>query len=144
MRRIQFVGDHFTNDDPDMEHGVVVLRVLLNALYKINCDWLRRHPNTPSLMRSGVRYMREPRGVEEWQDIPETLRRGTGDCEDLACFLAAELTVRHGIRARPDFTLREITNPDGVITKMFHIFTRLPNGKRIDPSKLLGMGRNDG
>lgn len=143
MRRIQFVGDHFA-PGVDIEHGMVVLRVLLNALYEIDCDQLERDPSLPSLFKAGVRYKREARGVEEWQDVSETVRRGHGDCEDLACYLAAEITVRHGIAARPDFTLREIVKPDGEVTKMFHIFTRLPNGVRIDPSRLLGMGANDG
>lgn len=145
MLRIQFVGDHFTPDG-DFEHGLVVLRTLLNALYQIDCDQWARNPQWPGLMDSGVRYMREPPGVEEWQDVAETLRRGTGDCEDLACMYAAELTVRHGIAARPDFTLREIPRGDGSgsVTNMFHIFVRLPGGRRIDPSRILGMGVNDG
>lgn len=144
MKRIQFVGDHFA-PGVDIEHGMVVLRVLLNALYEIDCDQWERNPEFPGLWQSGVRYQREPTGVEEWQDVAETLRRGHGDCEDLACFLASELTVRRGIEARPDFTLREIRKPNGDLSKMFHIFTRIVGtGERIDPSKLLGMGVNDG
>lgn len=143
MRNIQFVGDHFVPNE-DFEHGLVVLRTLLNALYTINCDLWERHPEWPGLLDSGVYYKREPKGVEEWQDVAETLRRGYGDCEDLACMLAAEITVRNGIEARPDFTLREIRQQNGDLTKMFHIFVRLPGGRRIDPSKMLGMGRNDG
>lgn len=143
MRRIQFVGDHFTPDG-DFEHGLVVLRVLLGALYEIDCDQWARNPQWPGLFESGVRYKREPRGVEEWQDVAETLRRGHGDCEDLACMLASQITVREGVRAVPDFTLREIPDMNGDITRMFHIFVRLPGGRRIDPSRHLGMGRNDG
>ena len=143
MRRIQFVGDHFA-PGVDIEHGMLVLRVLLNALYEIDCDQWERNPQYPGLFDSGVRYKREPRGVEEWQDVAETLRRRHGDCEDLACMLASEITVRKGIDARPDFTLREIVREDGSVTKMFHIFVRMPNGSRIDPSKILGMGVNDG
>jgi len=144
MRRIQFVGDHFA-PGVDIEHGMVVLRVLLNALFEIDCDQWQRCPEYPGLFISGVRYQREPKGVEEWQDVAETLRRGHGDCEDLACMYASELVVRHGIDARPDFTMREIRNPStGDLSKMFHIFVRLPGGERVDPSKILGMGRNDG
>lgn len=143
MRLIQFVGDHFTPDG-DFEHGMVVLRTLLHALYVIDCDQWSRHPEWPGLLESGVYYKREPPGVEEWQDVAETLRRGYGDCEDLACMMAAEITVRHGIKAVPDFTLREIPRTDGATSNMFHIFVRLPGGRRIDPSRLLGMGVNDG
>lgn len=143
MRNIQFVGDHFVAGE-DFEHGLVVLRNCLHCLYLNDVDLWQRHPEWPGLMESGVRYKREPRGVEEWQDVAETLRRGHGDCEDLACMYAAEITVRHGVEAHPDFTLRNIAQRNGDITKMFHIFVRLPGGGRIDPSLMLGMGRNDG
>jgi len=143
MRNIQFVGDHFVNGE-DFEHGMVVLRACLHALYLIDVDQWKRHPEWPGILDGYVKYLREPPGVEEWQDVAETFRRGSGDCEDLACALAAEITVRYGVKAHPDFTLREIPQPNGDITRMFHIFVRLPGGKRIDPSRLLGMGKNDG
>jgi hypothetical protein len=143
MRNIQFVGHHF-GPGINIEHGMVVLRVLLNALYEIDCDQWRRNPQYPGLGESGVVYKREPKNTEEWQDVTETLERGYGDCEDLACMLASEITVRHDIDARPDFTLREMPREGQSPSLLFHIFVRLPNGKRIDPSRLLGMGRNDG
>lgn len=138
MRRIEFVGDHFIeNGDP--AHGMVVLRVLLNALAAINCDILQRDPTIPRLYESGVRYRPEDPGREEWQDVAETLRRGFGDCEDLACWLVAERRVRDGIQATPDFTLRNVEVAPGHMTKVFHIFVRLPGGSREDPSRELGM-----
>ena len=49
---------------------------------------------------------------------------GFGDCEDLACWLAAELDVRYGIAARPDFTKQTLA--DGRV--LYHIIVRLPDG----------------
>lgn len=144
MRRIEFVGPHFTPGD-DGEHGMLVLRTLLNALVVINEDWMRRIPNFPSLYESGIRYKREKPGREEWQDCVETYERGHGDCEDLVCYRVAELRVRHGItEARPDFTLREFWDENaGRYVKVFHIIVRLPGGGREDPSRRLGMGSNE-
>lgn len=138
LRNIQFVGDHFVKGG-DPAHGMVVLRILLNALAAINCDILKRDPTIPLLYESGVVYQREAPGVEEWQDIVETLRRGFGDCEDLACWRVAELREREGVQATPDFTLRNVEVSPGEFTKVFHIFVRLPGGLREDPSRMLGM-----
>lgn len=138
MRRIEFVGSHFAPGF-DVEHGMVVLRECLRALTNINEDMMRRL-DLPLLYESGVRYQREPHGVEEWQDALETVRRGHGDCEDLASYRAAELRVRYGIPAIADFTLREVPQEDGSVTRVFHIIVRGPGGYREDPSRLLGMG----
>ncbi|NIP95456.1 MAG: hypothetical protein GWO24_19240 [Akkermansiaceae bacterium] len=81
-------------------------------------------------MESGVRYRRDPAGQEPWRTIPEILERKGGDCEDLACWYAAELRMR-GIRAHAVPQTR-----DG---NMWHIVVRLPDGRIVDPSKALGM-----
>jgi hypothetical protein len=78
--------------------------------------------------------MREPPGREDWQDIPETIRRGDGDCEDLACWRAAELNVKQGIRAFPTFRWR--VRGTGTL---YHILVQYPNGQIEDPSRMLGM-----
>lgn len=70
------------------------LEVLLHCLTHIDVLYLRRHPETPRLYDSHVRYMEEPPGQEEWQDVPTCLRMGDADCEDMACWRAAELQVR--------------------------------------------------
>lgn len=84
----------------------------------------------PPLYRSGVRY-RQERGTEDWNTAPVVLKRGYGDCEDLAAWRAAELRVMgipaHGIVKR--------TGP-----KMFHALVLWPDGRVEDPSKILGMG----
>ncbi len=56
------------------------------------------------------------------------------NCEDLACWRAAELRVR-GIRARAFFTRDR--RSDG--TTLYHIMVKLPDGRIEDPSRQLGM-----
>lgn len=110
------------------------LAVLLGALFEIDCAWLRSHPKAPGIYESGVRYQREPEGQEHWQDIRRTLELGHGDCEDLACWRAAELVVRHGIDARPLYKWKK--TPRG--GTLYHIVVATPHGIE-DPSKRLGM-----
>ena len=108
------------------------LLALLDALTRVDVAQLERHPNTPPLYRSGVRYERE--GGEVFSDILTTLRRGWGDCEDLACWRVAELRRAGETRARPHVTLgQEAGHP------LFHIRVRRGNGAIEDPSALLGM-----
>jgi hypothetical protein len=66
----------------------------LRLLVAQDVEYLRRHPGTPDLYRSGVRYQMEPLGREEWLTIPDVLARGVGDCEDLAAWRAAELRAK--------------------------------------------------
>ncbi len=112
------------------------LRVMLHALFLIDCEWLRRHPETPWLYESGVRYSNEPPGREDWQDWPSTLMRRNADCEDLANLRASELFVRQGIEAVPTFIWKR--RPSG--TNLYHIQVTYPNGTVEDPSRKLGMG----
>ena len=126
------------------------MQILLDALTEVHVDHLRAYPKTPSLYDSGVVYEREPPGREDWQDIHTTLRRGGGDCEDLATWRAAELLVR-GIPAKafgkPRPMLIPASCPEGALTcqdepqmgTLWHILVRLPNGKVEDPSRNLGM-----
>jgi hypothetical protein len=111
------------------------LRRLLDCLTGINSDYLRAHPETPWLYQSGVRYVTEPPGEELWLDIPHCLETGGVDCEDLACWRAAEIQVRHGIGAWADYD--KTHRPDG--SYLWHVFVKLPNGRKEDPSRVLGM-----
>lgn len=113
----------------------VTLNVLLDALTKCNLHYLQTHPDTPTLYQSGVCYEREPDDREDWQSIPETLDRRSGDCEDLACWRAAELQFS-GIDARAFHTM--IPTVSG--GPLYHIRVRV-GGDVEDPSRRLGMGR---
>jgi hypothetical protein len=81
-------------------------------------------------VRSGV--MRAV-GREDWIDAVEALRIGKADCEDLACWRAAELR-NLGMPARVVFSVRR--RPKG---RLFHIVVERGDGQLEDPSRALGM-----
>lgn len=126
-------------------HSARTISLLLWVLTKINLLYLKTHPATPPLYRSQVRYQREPPGREEWRAIPQVLRDGHGDCEDLACWRAAELLAQ-GIGAEAFVTYREKV-VDGRVKRLYHVRVRFrrPNGSMTteDPSRRLGMGIAD-
>ena len=77
MRDVVFITGAFkylTTDESER-----ALDILLDALVKLDLDWLTHHPETPSIYKSGIRYIREE-GTEEWLSIPEIMREGGGDC----------------------------------------------------------------
>jgi hypothetical protein len=111
----------------------LAVAALLLALLATDVDWLERHPETPELYRSGVRYAVER--IERWKSIPAILRDGSEDCEGLACWRAAELRVRSHIDARPVFSKHEL----GSGRQLYHIRVQYPDGSLEDPSERLGM-----
>jgi len=131
--RITYALDLF-NGPKERELSHATLNVMLEALTKIDVLYLLRHPETPSIYKAGVKYMEEPPGQEDWQDIPTTISMGIGDCEDVACWRTAELIVR-GIPAKAIF--KEQRRADGGY--LFHILVQHPNGYLEDPSRILGM-----
>lgn len=135
MREVTFETEVFRTP-ADIKRGEVALQAYLDALYAINCQYLKDYPSTPGIYQAGVRYQREPLGFEKWKTIPIVRRDGHGDCEDLAAWRAAELTVKHGIPARPKWVLQP-TGGTGI--RLYHIIVQFPNGTTDDPSKRLGM-----
>jgi len=121
LRRSRFLG--------------LFVRPLLEALVLVNRLYLRTH-HVPPLYRSGVRYKQEPDDgtPEEFAAIPEVLRRGWGDCDDLAPWRVAELQEA-GERARIRITWRR--RPNG--RRLYHVVVRRADGRVEDPSRLLGM-----
>lgn len=106
---------------------------LLAGLTEVNCLWLEEHPETPWLYESGVVYEPEAPGVELWADIPRALELGAVDCEDLACWRAAELMVREGVPAEAFSVIRDFPSYTQI-----HVLVRSPLGYE-DPSRELGM-----
>lgn len=111
------------------------LQVFLDALSEIDENYLRRHPETPRLYHSGILYQEEPSGVEDWQDVATCLRKQKADCDDLGPWLAAERRVRDHIASRPVATSQR--RKDG--GTLYHILAERPDGRREDPSFVLGM-----
>ena len=116
---------HLTDVDRDQ------LTVLLRALCALDMLYLRSHPDTPDLKKSGVVYKTQPGGCERFLTIPMILQRGSGDCDQLAPWRCAELRVRHGIKAFPE--VRKMSD------HLWHVYVRCPNGKVEDISAHLGM-----
>lgn len=117
-----------------------VLQSLLEGLTMANVAYLLQQPHTPNLYDAGIRYLEEDPGVDEWQDIPDTIARRFGDCEDLACWRVAELRVRGGEpRATREITVSDIPDKSGRVVTTYHILVRHQDGTIEDPSRLLGM-----
>lgn len=123
-----------------------VVRFLLNSLVMADRLYLRMHPNLPLLYDSGVRYRTETpaflmtteeqlrKRIERFDDIPTQLKRGWGDCDDLAPWRCAELRERFGEKASLKISWKKIKNE-----KVFHITVRREDGTVEDPSAHLGM-----
>lgn len=118
-----------------------MLRILLWALIGLNREYLKANPGTPSLYKSGVRYIREKEGQEIWSTIGGIIADGGADCEDLACWRVAELREQ-GIPARPAWRHRRVRMPSGAEATLYHILVWTPKGFE-DPSRKLGMGSNE-
>ncbi len=86
----------------------------------------------PMLYASGVRYVAEPHGQENWQVPSVTLQLRYGDCEDLAAWRAAELVVR-GEDPRALAVVKRVR------PGLMHCLVLRGNGQIEDPSKRLGM-----
>jgi len=126
----------------DEESRDRVLKILLWALIALNLEYLKKNPGTPSLYKSGVRFIREREGEELWPTIGEVIKAGGGDCEDLAAWRVAELR-NSGIPARPAWRHRLVRMPSGQEATLYHILVFIPGRGYEDPSRLLGMGTNE-
>ena len=105
------------------------INAALQGLVALNKSQMRSG-KIPPLYQSGIRYRRD--AGETWDSCQVCLRRGYGDCEDLAAYRAAELQCA-GIPARA-VVMRSST--PGVA---WHCVVRLPGGRIEDPSRKLGM-----
>jgi len=125
----------FSPSSPEDENSDV-LRVLLDCQVRLNLAYLRYH-TVPALYQSGVVYGR----TIIWESIPAIRARGYGDCKSLAPWLIAENSLM-GIPCTPVF--RFIRRADGSNELDFHILVmRMDNNQFLDPSRELGMGRNE-
>ena len=112
-----------------------ILHSLLNALTLENLGILY-YNNVPSIYQIAPKYKLKVADIDEWLDIPDIIKRKTGDCKDFACWRAAEL-MRQGESARPFIQYKKQGDVD-----LYHIVVQRGNGQIEDPSKLLGMPSN--
>lgn len=108
-----------------------LLSAALLGLLAVNVVLMRRG-GVPALYGSGIRYQREVKGREDWKDCARVAEDREGDCEDLACYRAAELVSSgEDLDARPAVIW---TSP-----RMLHAVVRRGDGSYEDPSRRLGM-----
>lgn len=98
---------------------------------------LIRKLGLPSMFSSGVRWQPEPWAPEfdAFELATDCLRRGWGDCDDLACWRVAELREQGDAGAGIKISLPRPHVPGG-----FHATVRRGDGRVEDPSRELGMG----
>lgn len=104
------------------------LNTLMTGLHSSNVAYLRAHPETPLLYRSGVRYNLD----NDSRGIAATLQAGSGDCDEFASWRSAELEVRFGVPARPKVVHQHGQPPDRT-----HAIVQFPDGTLEDPSVIL-------
>jgi hypothetical protein len=143
--RPRFVLRSFSGD-ADPHNSGKILRVLLDGLTAINLIIMGKERDAgrsvPLLYESGIRYVRDglsgdrEYGPEDWQDCLEANYRREADCKTLACYRAAELNFRYGVKAFAQFRWR-----DRDVGALYHIVVQHPDGSIEDPSARLGMRR---
>lgn len=135
MLPVVFQVDLFAKplDEHHWRYSHKCLHWLLECLVNINREYLRAYPDTPLLRDAGVHYARE-RGTEDWQAIPIVRKWKRGDCEDLGAWYVAEQRERFRIPAKPRVKFRLVEG-----FWHYHIQAQLPNGRVVDPSRILGM-----
>ncbi len=118
----------FTPDSNRLENAIT-LKALLDALIATDLAYLRYH-RAPKIYNSGIVYGR----TDQWERIPDIMRRGYGDCKSLSSWRCAEL-ILEGKQAKPTFRFQPRAGsgiPD------FHILIMTENGWEC-PSARLGM-----
>lgn len=125
---ITFSVPHVFYQGSSQDENADALRILLDALIRVNLAYLHHH-SVPALYQAGVVYGR----TEIWDSIPALYARKFGDCKSLTAALVAQYLIK-GIEAKPEF--RFLPMPDG--STEYHILVRV-NGVNEDPSKRLGM-----
>lgn len=128
---IRFDLPHVYRPGANPRENAYALRALMGALINLDYLYLRMHPNTPELYRSGVTYGR----TQTWDTIPALYGKKYGDCKSLTAALIAERRM-HGIPASPVFRFAQ--NWTG--GEDYHILVMNQDGSCEDPSKRLGMG----
>ncbi|MGH3054968.1 MAG: hypothetical protein ACRDL7_08335 [Gaiellaceae bacterium] len=118
--------------EKEILYSFLAMRALCAGVCQANVDYIRLF-GAPPIYDAGVRYIPEF-SSENWLTVPYIIANGGGDCEDLACWRAAELRLK-GVDAKPDIRARQMSNG----AWRAHCIVRLPDGTIEDPSEKLGM-----
>lgn len=135
---IRYNLSHVFYPGSDKVLNALTLQIMMKALVAIDRAYLvelRRAGHViPLLYQSGVVYGR----TNWWESTLDLHKRGYGDCKTLAATWIAEQSLL-GIHSEPVF--RWVENDDGSID--YHILCQLAGDKFEDPSKVLGMGKDE-
>lgn len=140
MFRIDLQTPLFSDPAHIPEDERMLLR-LLKIYIDLDYLWWQRHPETPPLYQSGVRYIPEG-GIEVWRTIPLVLSFGGGDCEDLVAYRISELRyTRQDVRARPQLVMfaRSCSVGEAAPCALYHVRILRGDDSVEDPSARLGM-----
>lgn len=125
-------------DELDDQDRKAALDAALESVVRSNTPMIRsgKIPTAATAIKSGkVEWQPEPPGDEHF-DLPSTmLKRGWGDCDDLAPWHAASLRAS-GV----DPGACAIVKKSG--PQRWHAIVRRSDGSIEDPSKAAGMGKN--
>ena len=125
-------------DELDDQDRKAALDAALESVVRSNTPMIRsgKVPTAASAIKSGkVEWRPEPPGDEHF-DLPSTqLKRGWGDCDDLAPWHAASLRA-----SGADPGARAIVKKSG--PQRWHAIVQRSDGSIEDPSKHAGMGTN--
>jgi len=125
-------------DELDDQDRKAALDAALESVVRSNTPMIRsgKVPPAAAAIRSGkVEWRPEPPGDEHF-DLPSTmLRRGWGDCDDLAPWHAASLRA-----SGADPGARAIVRKSG--PQRWHAIVQRSDGSIEDPSRHAGMGTN--
>lgn len=136
MSRIELLWSLFDRSENRAAHEEILQR-LLDLQTDVNVLWLKSHPRAPGIYDSGIRYAAEGRFKEVWQSVGVILSGDVADCEDLACWRAAELRVTgEDSAARATFYSRQLSRS----RRLYHVIVLRGDGSTEDPSRALGMG----
>ena len=122
---------------PEHHVDAPVLDAALEATTRLNESMMKRGeiPSFQKGLHHGIRWRPEPPGDEHFDHAKEVLKRGWGDCDDLAPWQAASL--RH---SGEDPGARAIVTRSG--PSRWHAVVRRGDGSIDDPSARAGMGPN--
>jgi hypothetical protein len=123
------------NGGKDWDFSSRLMTISLDFLTEVDAEWYRRFPSLPGIYESRVRYYADRFWEGPWLDAMTLHVLGFGDCKSLAAARCAELRVRHGVNAVPQFS--RVLLADG--SQWMHVYVQLPDGRFEDPSRRLGM-----
>jgi hypothetical protein len=135
---ITFSLPNVFNVGADRRENAESLEALLECLVKQNIVYLRsmkrRGYTVPALYSSGVVYAR----TIWWENIPALYNRGFGDCKSLSAALVAQYRFVEKVNARCVFRFNPLpTSTD------YHILVEVGPNQFEDPSRVLGMGKDE-